>query len=228
MPAQKKLNHNFFKDWSPGMAYVLGYFAADGSMIKNKPGKYSVEFTSTDRILLSIVQRVTASQHRISKQERGGNTKPAYRIQIGSKEWVTDLESLGFSTRKSKTLSFPTIQKEYSGDFIRGYFDGDGCVYFKNLQFVGRKRKRWILMTLFTSGSSNFLESLHAHLLQEGVRGGSLKKKKRGFELVLSHKDSVALYKLMYHTISATGLYLPRKYILFKKALQTLYPSLRL
>jgi hypothetical protein len=38
MPIHKEINHDFFKLWTPGMAYVLGFFSADGSMIKNKRG----------------------------------------------------------------------------------------------------------------------------------------------------------------------------------------------
>jgi len=44
MPIYKTKNENFFKKWTPEMAYVLGFFAADGSMVKNKRGACFIEF----------------------------------------------------------------------------------------------------------------------------------------------------------------------------------------
>lgn len=208
------------------MAYVLGYFSADGSMLRNKRGSCFIEFTSTDRILLELVCTASGSDHPITaRPHRNLHWKTQYRLQIGSKEWFADLIRLGFTQGKSATLSFPEVPEAYLGDFIRGYFDGDGCVYFKRLKFSDRKEKRWILMSLFTSGSESFLTTLKGKLEPYGVRGGSLLNKARGFDLRFSHKDSLALYHLMYHTGLVTGFWLPRKQLLFQKALRTLYGS---
>ena len=57
-----------------------------------------------------------------------------------------------------------------------------------------------------------------------GVKGGGVYEKKRGYELVLSHRDSVALFELMYNT-NCRGLYLTRKYKLFRRAIDTLYKN---
>ena len=222
----RELNHSFFKKWSPEMAYVLGFFAADGSMLENKRGGKFIEFSITDRIVLDRIRAVIGSSHKITKRpSRSPKWKDIYRIQIGSREWFADLTRLGFTQHKSNTLRFPKVPKKYLGDFVRGYFDGDGCVYFKKLKYADRKYKRWVALSLFTSGSRDFLEMLHEVLKSFGVTGGSLKRKERGFELVFSHKDSLALYTLMYHTASITDLYLPRKYKLFTKAMKILYPN---
>ncbi|MSU74262.1 hypothetical protein EXS57_00595 [Candidatus Kaiserbacteria bacterium] len=212
MPIHRELNHSFFKEWSPEMAYVLGFFAADGSMLKNNRGAHFIEFTITDRSVLEQIQQVTNSTHRIAERKsKVAKHKTAYRLQIGSKRWFEDLSQLGFMQNKSKKLSLPKIPKKYFGDFVRGYFDGDGCVYFNRLRFADRKKLRWILMTLFTSGCRPFLEFLWTQLKSYGVSGGSLKKKVRGFELVFSHADSIALHHLMYHTGKIPELWLPRK-----------------
>lgn len=226
MPMRRELNHDFFKKWSPEMAYVLGFFAADGSMLQNNRGGYYIEFHITDQIILRHIRTVISSSHKITKRlPRNLKHKILYRLQIGSKEWFEDLSHLGFTQHKSNTLRFPDVPKEYIADFVRGYFDGDGCVYFKKLKYADRRYPRFVLLSLFTSGSSGFLASLWELLRKQGIKGGSLKKKASGFELVFSHKDSVALYRLMYHTIPITGLYLPRKYRLFTKAVRTLYPN---
>ena len=205
------------------MAYVLGFFAADGNMIRNRRGAHFVAFYSCDKSILLLIQNVMGSSHRIGVRHRVPPWRTAYQLQIGSKEIFNDLVKLGFVPAKSKRLKLPAVPKKYLGDFVRGYFDGDGCVYFKRLKFADRKNPRWILQTIFTCGSKNFLFELQTLLQQNDIIGGSIRKKTRGFDLLLSHKDSVALYKLMYHTVSATGLYLPRKYKLFRKAIRTLY-----
>lgn len=207
------------------MAYVLGYFAADGSMIKNKRGGYYVEFTTTDRVIFQKICKAVGSNHKISKRPRNDiEWKQQYRLQFGSRSWFSDLGALGFTPNKSKSLTFPEIPGRFIPDFIRGYFDGDGCVYFRKLKYADRVRKRWILQTLFTSGSQQFLSSLHACLRNRGIAKGVVKKKLRGFELAFSHRDSLALYQLMYNTVSATDLCLPRKYQLLKRAIRILYP----
>ncbi len=205
------------------MAYILGYFAADGSIIVHKSGGKYIEITSTDKVLLTKLLTVTGSQNSISiRQKRNAKWKEQYRVQIGSREWFSDLINLGFTARKSKTLAFPKVPQAFISDFVRGYFDGDGCVYFAHLQFSDRKNKRPILQTLFTSGSQSFLISLWKELRKHGIKGGSLVEKKRGFELKFSHTDSLALYNLLYNTCSTTGLYLPRKRTKLKQALRTI------
>jgi len=193
------------------MSYVLGYFAADGSMIKNKRGAHFVEFTSTDRILIEQVQKAVSSDHSISVRSRGGNRLVEYRIQFGSKEWFCDLTSLGFVQNKSAVLLLPKIPPDYERDYVRGYFDGDGCVYFNKTHRSDRGRIVETLLTLFTSGSSEYLKSLKELLSKHGLSGGSIKTKNRGFELVFGRRDSLALYRLMYHTSETSLLFLPRK-----------------
>ena len=58
MPILKRYDKFFFKKWSREMAYVLGLFASDGTMIHNKRGAHFVEFDLTDKIILQKVKRV--------------------------------------------------------------------------------------------------------------------------------------------------------------------------
>ncbi|MDB5265222.1 MAG: hypothetical protein JWN64_793 [Parcubacteria group bacterium] len=205
------------------MAYVLGYFAADGSMLRNKRESCFIEFTSTDLILLELVQKATGSSHKISIRKPKLNCKTAYRLQIGSKEWFKDLTDLGFTQNKSNTLVFPNIPSEFMGPFVRGYFDGDGCAYLKKHWSSWHKKDVWVFVTRFTSGSKEFLLDLLALLKQHGLVGGHLNTKaKGGFDLVFSRRDSVALYKLMYHTAQVSALFLPRKREKIEQAIEVL------
>lgn len=211
------------------MSYVLGFFAADGNMIRNKRGAHFIAFYSNDRTLLRAIRRALGSTHKIAARQRKSSPRTTYQMQIGSKRMFTDLSALGLMPRKSRRLTFPQVPERLMGDFVRGYFDGDGCVYFKRHHVKAKGRRAWIFTSRFTCGSSQFLESLRSALRPHGVRGGYIVTKWRnsGFELVLSHRDSLALYKLMYHNARDTDLRLPRKYALFSKALRTLYPEMR-
>lgn len=207
------------------MAYVLGFFAADGSMLKNKRGAHFIEFSITDRNLLYKIRDILGSSHKISKLNRDPRHNTIYRLQIGSKEFFEDLQMLGFTQGKSLTLSLPEIDPKFFPHFVRGYFDGDGCVYFKKHFIKARQKKRWVFTSRFTCGSRKFLESLHIQL-GTYTKGGFIiaKSKESGFELVFSHRGSVALFELMYNN-QPTHPYLVRKYRLFKKAIDTLYGS---
>ena len=50
------------------MAYVLGFFAADGNMIKNKRGAHFIAFYNNDRILLEKVRTALSAGHKIGKR----------------------------------------------------------------------------------------------------------------------------------------------------------------
>jgi intein/homing endonuclease len=209
------------------MAYVLGFFAADGSMIQNKRGAHFIEFNITDLELLEDIKGALRSDHKISGRVRSGhNWKTLYRLQIGSKEMFRDLGRFGFSQDKSKKMRLPEIPNKYLGDFVRGYFDGDGCVYFGTHWARDRKKKRYVFSTRFTSGSKSFLEDLKRSL-SEYVHSGFIVEKKRksgelsGYELVFSNRDSFSLFELMYKNGRAK-LFLDRKYSIFNKAVNVL------
>lgn len=226
MSISHTLNQDFFKKWSPKMAYVLGYFAADGSMIKNTRGGHYIEITSTDKILLKLVKKFTNAGQAIAKRKTPLLGQVQYRLQIGSRTWYTDLSRLGFSQKKSLTLAFPAVPPVYHPDFVRGYFDGDGCIYVNKIKFADRRHKRLAVMSLFTSGSRRFLLALHKILKTRGVRGGSLVGKQRGFELKFSHRDSIALYRFLYNTKPVLA-YLPRKRAKFERATRLLKVHMR-
>ena len=214
MPIYRKINKDFFKKWTPKMAYVLGFIYADGNIIYTKRGTWFWSLQITDKEILEDIKVVLDSGHIISKKRKYNNQKQSYRLQIGSKEMCSDLIRLGLTERKSKTILLPEIPKRYFPDFLRGYFDGDGGVWvgFKNKR---KKHKVCIISTYFTSGSEEFLISLEGILYKNGLMGGSLVKKTRGFDLKYSVKDSLILYKIMYN--KGCVLFLKRKKDKFEK-----------
>lgn len=219
MPVYRKKDENFFRKWTSEMAYVLGFFVADGYMIKNKRGACFVDFTSTDRIILEKIRKVLGSNLKISVRKRREDWKPIYRIQIGSKKIHSDLSDLGITQNKSKTVVMPKVPNNLFSHFVRGYFDGDGHVYvgcYPRKDSKNRTQKT-VIITGFTSASRKFLEALHQKLLtHKHVVGGTLYSSSRSFRLCFSAKDSKRLYNLMYGKLK-DNLYLSRKKVVFEK-----------
>lgn len=217
----RKVNKNFFKKWTSEMAYVLGFFAADGYMWVSGRGARYFGFQITDKELLYTIRDVLESNHKISKRlSKNKNHDPLYRLQIGSKEMYTDLLDLGMLPNKTHILRLPNIPDKYFADFVRGYFDGDGNVWVGDIH-KERKTKHTVLQTVFTSGSKKFLEMLKMRLVKFGLRGGSIIVNKKGYKrLQYSVKDSIILSRLMYENCT-NKLYFERKCDKFKKYIQS-------
>ncbi len=210
------------------MAYVLGFFAADGYITVNRRGGQFWCIQITDKELLEGIKKIVEAEHKINIRLKNNPKEHfLYRLQIGSIEMCDDLRKLGFSERKTKSLAVPNIPEKYFSDFVRGYFDGDGNVW---VGYVHKDRKKntvnLTITTVFTSCSFEFLKQLHLQLLKKGLKRGSINQSKRNYSrLQFSVNDSLKLYDLMYNnkTKGFSGLFLDRKKKVFEK-----FMSLRL
>lgn len=217
MPIYKKVNKNFFKKWTPEMAYVLGFFAADGYITVNKRGGQFWCMDISDKKHIEKIKKVIQSDHKISIRRRKGGKYKTYRLQIGSPEICDDLRKLGFDERKTKNMVVPNVPKKYFSNFVRGYFDGDGNVW-SGLIHKGREVWSLSIQVVFTSCSEIFLFDLKTKLDQFGIKNGVLRKNKGNFyRLTYSVFSSLKLYNFMYNDLSTSNLFLKRKKDVFGK-----------
>lgn len=214
MGIKYKVNEDFFKTWSQEMAYVLGYLYADGSMedASYLRGKY-VRVSSVERNNIVKIRKWIGSEHTIVPQKSlHKNGRTGYLLRIGSHAIYNDLLKLGLYPNKSLTITLPNIPKEYFEHFVRGYFDGDGCVRLATHRGILKK-----LSTVFTCGSRIFLEKLaikiHKYIDtdQTNIYNGH-----RSFMLSYSSSDSVRLFKFMYHG-ARKDVFLKRKFDRYKE-----------
>jgi LAGLIDADG-like domain len=116
----------FFRAWSAEMAYVLGYWWADGYMrVKRNTGAYLVEIASVDRehlLVLAATIGEKADYRKITAKSE------CYGIEFCSKEMYHDLLALGGMPNKSNVIDFPSIPSAYLVHFVRGFVDGDGTL----------------------------------------------------------------------------------------------------
>ena len=201
------------------MAYVLGYWYADGNVLdatKSTRGKYS-SVTSTDRETVFNFKSLLDSRHKISESFRAihVNSRRQYTLRIGSRELYDSLLDKGLRPNKSLIMTFPKIPSRFLADFVRGYFDGDGCVHIeksrgKNKQIILKR-----LRTIFTSGSKKFLASLRIKLEKNtGLIDGLLTFSHRSFQLIYPTSESVKLFKFLYKNVGEP-LFLKRKLLIF-------------
>lgn len=176
------INQDYFKTWSHNMAYILGLWFADGCIYKGKI--FDITLHSKDKYILKQVAK---------ELEYEGNLydyvdRQAARLNFSCVIIYNDIIKLGGCENKSKVVEFPEVPKEYLSDFIRGYFDGDGCV----MQLKGNR-----LNSAFTSGSKKFLDKLLDILKTEaGIEGGSYDPS--SLSLRFGKRDTIRLGQYMY------------------------------
>ena len=200
------------------MAYVLGFIYADGTLIDDKisRGRY-LAITSVDEDIILRIKSWLGSQHKIGKEPpiwSGG--KDRFRIRIGNAVLYKALEKIGLYPNKSLTIIMPAMPEPFFKDFLRGYFDGDGCVHFERAK--GKKKKMIIkrLSVIFTSGSRIFLEQIGSLLeARLGIKG-HIYQSQRAFQLRFFTADSIQIFKFMYYDVASDGFFM-RKYVIFEE-----------
>jgi len=159
-------NYNFFKTWSPKMAWVLGFIASDGNITYNKQ-QHSLRFCQTDKDLLEKVKRALDSNHRIYEFKKLRATwNTPYGLQICNKNMCQDLINLKITPRKSLTLEMPIVPDKFLRHFVRGYVDGNGCI--RSIKHEEKTRISYSLAIQINSGSKKFLEQLKLNLKKFG------------------------------------------------------------
>lgn len=212
---RKKINENFFKEWSPQMAYVLGFIYADGTVEDCRESSRTcyIGLANNDLKLLQQMREVMSSNHEIYyRKERimkmNGKSywcKASYCLRIGNKIMYQDLINLGLCPRKSLVIKLPEILDQYFDYFLRGYFDGDGCI---NIETVNKNR----MNIIFTSGSKIFLEQID-HKIRDLLLGikGSIAFGSGAFRLRYNWRNALMVANFMYQDMGSTP-YLNYKY----------------
>lgn len=206
-------NKDFFQNIdTEEKAYWLGFLYADGCinrMYRNEKLKamnLEIGLCRDDeehlkKFLKSIESNVEI-KHK--KSNLNGKTYECSRIIICCTKMCYDLIDKGCTPEKSLSLKFPNeniIHKKLIKHFIRGYFDGDGCVSVN---------KNNIIQINFV-GTSDMLNGISDFLLSENIiyKTSSFYKKGNAYELFIYGVDTIdRFYKKIY---DGSTIFLDRK-----------------
>ena len=142
-----KVNSDFFKCINTEeKAYILGFICADGHISEDR---LVITVSEKDLDILEKIRRALHSNHPIKKiirknpyQKTGRKQLILMELMIGRKELVKPLFDMGLTTDKTYTLNgdiLKYVPKYLMRDFLRGYFDGDGNVFFGRRYISGYK-----------------------------------------------------------------------------------------
>lgn len=133
-----KRTHNYDENYfdeinTPEKAYFLGLLYADGCNVEHpSTGELSISLQIEDRIVIDKLKEEMKSDYPLNIQKRiDENHKDKIRFYVYGKHIAEALDKQGCVKRKSLILTWPTIQQvpeELLSHFMRGYFDGDGCI----------------------------------------------------------------------------------------------------
>ncbi len=223
---RKKVNECFFKTWSPQMAYVLGLIYADGAVedVRQTSRTCYIQLSSVDKALLESVQTSLSSKHAIYMRRSHSSLffgkryqcSDLFTLRIGNKLMYQDLVDKGLTPNKSKTMRFPEIPSEYLNFYIRGYFDGDGCVNVR----IPNGRRLPNIQVVFTSGSYEYLHVLMQNLrLAIDTSNMRIRKSHRAFRLRYRKGDCLKILSFMYAELDKAP-HLVRKYEIYRRYIE--------
>lgn len=187
-------------------AYWLGFIFADGGLSK-RDNSFELTLAEKDKEHLEKFNNFIKHRRNLKTKTIKLNNKTftAYRCIFSSKHFCDILKQYGCIPQKSKTLKFPNenvfYKKELIKDFLRGYFDGDGCITHGN--------KVHTKIALRICGTIDFLEKYQNYL---PVSKRKIITTKTIFELHYNHKTAFKVCNFLYQN---SKIHLERKYNLY-------------
>lgn len=195
-----KIDENFFNRIDNQVkAYVLGFIYSDGCLSKNG-SEIIIKLHHKDFDILQRIKKEMASDHPINELNSYKNRQVSFRFS--SKLIYQDLIKLGLKPAKTFIIEFPQIENNLIRHFIRGYFDGDGC-----LSKIG-KNKKLNLYNIFTA-SGKFKDSLCEILNFENIEY-KVYERDSGFSINIGKKESTQRFHEYIYTNSE--IHMNRKY----------------
>ena len=167
--AKYQWNINFFESVNNELqAYWLGFLYADGYV-----GKKSINLDLADKDLEHLKRFQTdlqATDIPLITRE----TVHSHSLHLRSVKFRKDLEKLGCVNKKTLVLIFPSVLQVPSNlinHFMRGYFDGDGCV-----QLYQRKNRKSPTLYFEVIGTYEFLNGFENELKKHCPRCHKVKR----------------------------------------------------
>lgn len=204
-------NNDYFQNINnENKAYILGFISADGHISTKRGNQYlNIEIQKRDEKILRFIKKEIEYSGPIKKTIH--NKKEYSRIRVYGKNFTNHIISHGLDSQKSNTLQFPkSIPECLINHYIRGLFDGDGCLYVakrKNKKYV------WSLSIISTQMVNNYICDYIEKKIQIKFKKNKIKNNKNISIIKLEkYKDIEYFLDYLYDN---SNIYLNRKYKTF-------------
>lgn len=185
-------------------AYYLGLLYADGS-VSNKNNSVRLELEISDGYIIIPLRDYICSELPIYTytRDKKGRVLTTQTLSFKSKEIKDNLTLQGLFSNKSfaDNLKLPNLDSTLMNHFIRGYFDGDGSVYFCEGLKVN-----------FT-GSFNFIQEIELYLKANKIITtiAKTRKKPHQSDSSFAFSSKLDMYNFYNFLYSNANYYLTRK-----------------
>ncbi len=203
-----KFNETYFdKIDTEDKAYFLGLLYADGCNITNG---IKLSLQSNDIDILDKLNILIGSENTIKTTiSKTTNKKNMSHLTIYSQSISLQLMKLGCIPNKSLTLKFPTeeqVPSKLIRHFIRGYFDGDGNIYYKQKSTYFNSRASLVSTEDFCNSVKNLIDE--KLIIKCSVRYKSKNNITKQFEIT-GDRNSIIFLDWIYQN---SKIHLDRKY----------------
>lgn len=200
------IDENFFDTIdTQEKAYVLGLLWADGC---NKTDRHSIslKLQDTDKhILEDIKELMHAGQPLAFYKRRKDTHHDMYSLDICNKHMSVTLEKLGMVGAKSLVLEFPMwLDESLYPSYLRGYVDGDGCIYKQKGQYC-----------VSITSTRNFCTYVQSYLQSIGISSKIYCYNPNGITVSLYISDKNNTKKFLDWIYQDATIYLERKHDLY-------------
>lgn len=131
--ANRLLNESYFENIdTPEKAYILGLLFADGSIVldNDRQPSLKLELVETDVEILKRIQELLNSNGKLTYNKRAERTNGTYSFSIRSQKIASDLSKWNIVPNKTYAVDEIKIPEKFQEDYLRGYIDGDGSIYY--------------------------------------------------------------------------------------------------
>lgn len=212
----RSFNKSYFKNITkPNQSYWLGFIYADGYIVfrpNSRTYELGIELKNTDVKLLKKLNYELGNVHTIYEKHRFKNFNgydyetDSVILRVYSKEVVNDLINHGIVPNKTNQNTFPKCES-YFWDFLRGFMDGDGCIYINPKGRISVK---------FVNSNEGFLKYLNDTIYDLiKIHGSIYKENDKKYQLVFFRQSDVnVLLDKIYYNLNNCKL--ERKYDIYK------------
>lgn len=155
------VNESYFSDINTEeKAYYLGFIYADGCIYRGDSKNsmvFQINLAIKDKKILEDMNQAFDSDYPIV-EFNGNHGNQLCKLKISNTEFCKNLMAQGVTFRKTYECHYPkNFRDNLERHFIRGLFDGDGCIY-------RNKKRKWNRMNFHIFAEKEFSKEIQDRL----------------------------------------------------------------